>query len=468
MNYPDRFVNPRDGIGPSVILVSGARNRTVFMGTICLLLLLLGGLIHPVYPQMIQRLEIPSSPNPVGSGARALGMGGAFIAVADDATAASWNPGGLVQLETPEASVVGAGFYRNEDNSFSLHPEASGDQSVSDVSLNYLSASYPFTLLDRNMVVSINYQNLYDLSREWRFPLNEKEFILSKNGNMDYTQKGSLSALGLAYAIQISPEFSFGFTLNFWTDSFSKNQWEQKIHQWGEGSLGTNPFTYESNSRDKYSFSGFNANLGLMWNVTSQWTLGVVFKTPFTASLKHESYFGYAVRYKSNPGGDHSHETSSVTYEDLDMPMSYGIGVAYRFSDTLTLSADIYRTEWGDFILTDPKGNKTSPITGLPEGESDVSATHQARVGAEYLLIDPPLVIPLRGGVFYDPAPAQGSPDSFFGVSVGSGIVYERYVLDVAYQYRFGNHVGGSILKDWGFSQNVREHTLYASLIVHF
>jgi hypothetical protein len=35
------------------------------------------------------------SPNPVGSGARALGFG-AFIAVADDATAASWNPGGLV------------------------------------------------------------------------------------------------------------------------------------------------------------------------------------------------------------------------------------------------------------------------------------------------------------------------------------------------------------------------------------
>jgi len=35
------------------------------------------------------RLEIPSSFNPVGSGARALGMGGAFIPVADDATAAS-------------------------------------------------------------------------------------------------------------------------------------------------------------------------------------------------------------------------------------------------------------------------------------------------------------------------------------------------------------------------------------------
>jgi hypothetical protein len=40
--------------------------------------------------------------NPVGSGARALDMVGAFIAGADDATAGSWNPGGLIQLEPPK------------------------------------------------------------------------------------------------------------------------------------------------------------------------------------------------------------------------------------------------------------------------------------------------------------------------------------------------------------------------------
>ena len=33
-------------------------------------------------------------------------MGGAFIAVADDGSAASWNPAGIAVLERPEASVV--------------------------------------------------------------------------------------------------------------------------------------------------------------------------------------------------------------------------------------------------------------------------------------------------------------------------------------------------------------------------
>ncbi len=39
----------------------------------------------------------------IGVGARALGMGGAFVSLADDASATYWNPAGLVGLETREA-----------------------------------------------------------------------------------------------------------------------------------------------------------------------------------------------------------------------------------------------------------------------------------------------------------------------------------------------------------------------------
>ena len=58
-------------------------------------------------------LEI-ANPNPVGSGARAMGMSNAFIAVADDATAASWNPAGLAQLVRPEMSLALEGIYVTE------------------------------------------------------------------------------------------------------------------------------------------------------------------------------------------------------------------------------------------------------------------------------------------------------------------------------------------------------------------
>src|SRR5690554_2893241 len=100
--YGRRRWKPREGAALKQVYrqspCSSRLRRGCFLG---LWLLVLGSL-----PEANAQLEITSSPNVVGSGARALGMGGAFIAVADDATAASWNPGGLTQLERPEVSWV--------------------------------------------------------------------------------------------------------------------------------------------------------------------------------------------------------------------------------------------------------------------------------------------------------------------------------------------------------------------------
>jgi len=143
--------------------------------------------------------------------------------------------------------------------------------------------------------------------------------------------------------------------------------------------------------------------------------------------------------------------------------------LAYRFSDNLTASLDLYRTEWDDFELKDSEGNKTSPISGLPSSESDVDPTYQVRMGAEYVFTQlEKYAIPLRGGLFYDPAPAEGSPDDYYGFSLGSGITSERFSFDIAYQYRFGNNVGDSILQNLDFSQDVKEHTVYSSIIFYF
>jgi long-subunit fatty acid transport protein len=445
-----------------------ASNRKIGLFWIGCLFLIYCWCPSTVSAQPLQRVEIPSSFNPVGSGARALGMGGAFIAVADDATAASWNPGGLIQLESPEVSIVGAGFYRREDLDFGTNPEANGTDSVSQARINYLSATYPFSLGGFNMVVSANYQNLYDMTRRWDFALNQSSNGLALVQDVDYDQNGTLSAWGLAYCIQISPRLSFGVTFNIWEDGIYKNEWKQTVDQRGGGIFAGNNFTFESRSQDKSSFSGLNANLGILWNVSDKLNLGAVFKTPFTADIKQKSFFSSSIKFPDFPAADSSSSSRSTEHKDLKMPMSYGIGLAYRFSDNLTTSFDIYRTEWGDFELEDARGIKTSPISGLPSSESDVDPTYQARFGAEYLFIQSNYVIPLRCGAFYDPAPAEDSPDDYYGFSIGSGIAIDRFIFDIAYQYRFGNNVGSSILQNLDFSEDVQEHTVYSSLIVHF
>jgi len=142
--------------------------------------------------------------------------------------------------------------------------------------------------------------------------------------------------------------------------------------------------------------------------------------------------------------------------------------VAARLSDELTLDLDVYRTQWSDYVLQDGAGNKINPITGKLQSESDVDDTTQVRLGGEYLIIRENMVFPVRAGVFYDPEPAEGDPDDFWGVSLGGGIAYKQFVYDLAYQYRFGRDVRSVTVGNEDSSQDVDQHTVYMSVIYHF
>jgi len=62
-----------------------------------------------------------------GVGARALGMGGAFFAIADDATAGYWNPAGLTLVERKEFSFMQASLFEQTGLNFIsyVHPTTS-------------------------------------------------------------------------------------------------------------------------------------------------------------------------------------------------------------------------------------------------------------------------------------------------------------------------------------------------------
>jgi long-subunit fatty acid transport protein len=432
------------------------RYRSLFLAFLWLVMLFLPA----VQGGASDTIDITSSPNPVGSGARALGMGGAFISVADDATAASWNPAGLIQLEKPEISVVGEGFQRAETNHFAGHPEASGKQTVSQTGLNYLSAVYPFSVAGFSMAASFNYQHLYDFARQWQLKLDDRKDNTFRD--VDFSANGGLYAYGLAYSVQVLPTLSFGFTLNFWQDGIYENGWQQQELM----TIKDPPFQIDSFMSQKYSFQGFNGNVGLLWNVTDKLNLGAVFKSPFTASLKHRIY--WATTIKSDGSPDTREESEETLYEELDMPMSYGFGASFLIADRLTVSSDIYVTRWDNFAYTHPDGKKTSAISGLPMKRSKVRSTTQIRAGAEYLYVKPTYTIPFRCGVFYDPAPAENDQDNYKGFSLGSGIGFGRFAFDVAYQFRMGKGVGASLVPEYGLSQNIKEHSIYSSLIIYF
>ena len=418
-----------------------------------------------------QKVTVASSPNPVGSGARAIGMGGAFIAVADDATAASWNPAGLTQLRRPEVSIAYSYFKRRDDFSSSAHPESNGMQETSADEINYLSAAYPFQIFRRNMIVSINYQYLYAFDRNL-----DSDFIsLSKDKSMrgiqhmNFKQRGKLAALSPAYAIQITPNLSLGATLNVWTDKlFWRNGWTADTRIKGAlGRVGKPASSFTARDYDRYhGFSGLNMNLGLLWDVNSLIRIGAVVKTPFTGELKHDRTVTTLNRSPSGTGT----KTKLRIHENVDMsmPCSYGIGTALRFTDEFTLSFDVFRTEWSHFKLEDEKGMRKNAVTGKPSHESKTYATHQVRLGGEYLFVLTKTVIPLRAGVFYDPEPSEKSPEDFYGFSLGSGFSVGNLIFDCAYQFRFGKGVDGDVLDIPSAKADVKQHLFLTSFIYHF
>jgi long-subunit fatty acid transport protein len=426
--------------------------------------------------------HIPSAYQPLGSGARAIGMGGAFIGIADDATAASWNPGGLVQLEKSEMSIVGAFLRRKEDVSYEKQDYSSDPQTINFDSINFFSLSYCFSFLQRNMVISLNYQNLYDFNREWSqvpVPFDNP----SAKMDIDFLSEGRLSAIGLAYSVEIHPTFSLGMAFNFWENNFSRNSWDTSTVTNFVYELPNTRYETYIESRSEYDLdNGFNINIGFLWNISPRLSLGGVYKSRFTADLSQKMISKQIPRQYDKV--DKIYEdieipppTINSQQNELKFPMSYGLGLAWKITNILTVSMDIYRTEWDEFLIKTPDG-EFSPLFTLPSDDSFlmpssipvIKPTHQVRIGTEYLSLNKTyqVVIPFRAGLFYDPVPGKGSPDKAWGFSIGSGVLKSPYNFDIAYQYRQANNLGEDYHTGLIHSFDISESILYTSFIYHF
>jgi long-subunit fatty acid transport protein len=435
----------------------------------------------------VAQLSVNSSPNTVGSGARALGMGGAFIAVADDATAASWNPGGLTQLESPEFSIVYAYKHATEEFSDGYHLWTDGEFETDLGELNYLSIAYPFqrTIAGRNLVVSLNYQRKFNFDRNLDFQFKDYAGLTGGNifdihYNIDYYQYGSLSTISPAFGFEITNKLSAGVVMNIWDSSLlSDNGWYNKVRFRSKSGLDGALLGFSSGEiiNEYEDFDATNYTFGMLYRPIEGLQIGAVYNSGFAADVKY-----------TQTARLHGVATS-INRENrrMEFPTSYGIGVAYRFpNDKLTLSLDVTKRLWDHFVEVDQAGRRTSPITGISKKISYIEPTYTVRAGAEYVFIDTSKPVQkympsVRAGAFYDPEPAggrndgwlglgkvTGDPDKYYGVTLGGGVLIKNRVnVDFAYQYRWGNDVRQDTFAQAGVDADAGQHEFYLSTVVY-
>ena len=369
----------------------------------------------------------------LGSGARAFGMGGAFLARADDATAASWNPAGLSYLRRPEFSVSGG------RTSFSRGPL---DEEPTDVFLGYSPDFLAFTYPLSSGALQLSYQRVFSFRGDRTIQRETNTFFTEGSGGYDVLALGGGFRMGRSVRI--------GATINYWANGYSQRRERDPL-------VG-NRTTEQDIDYD--IDSGINFNLGVMWTPVESLNFGLVGKTPFTAILDLRRF-----RQDERPADPPTDPPTIVTTTNaaersdvlIDFPGAVGVGVSWRPTSPLTLSADYTRTFWSqgrirNFFLLDPtlQTGEAPPPTEYRElpyptlDDLDQTDTQQFRLGVEYVLLAGPLKIPLRAGVFTDRQyfrDQNGEPPTFWGLTAGTGVSFGPLMIDFAYLLERGTFV---------------------------
>ena len=315
-------------------------------------------------------------------GARALGLAGAFTAVADDATAAEANPAGFTILRDPEVSF----HFRDTDNDIDFYdPEArnpgafSGqtgslikNYSDSSNNLSFASVVYPW----ERFVFSAFYTNNLDIDAD-----TPTESILDNNFVDEFVSdnalRSELDGFGISGAWRVNDIFSIGLTIKHSTLDLATID-RQTIRNFRDFEFVfdanlpgvATPQEWATVVNDEFiinnSLNGDDSdttfNLGLLLRPNDKWSFGLVFKEGGSFDISGVNSFSQSLGCMgSGPlrdicdqgftGIDLTPFNNTVTTPqtaEVDIPDRYTLGVAYRPDDTWLLSLDVNRIQYSD------------------------------------------------------------------------------------------------------------------------
>jgi long-chain fatty acid transport protein len=366
----------------------------------------------------------------LGFGARALGMGGAFIAIADDITAMSYNPAGLAQLITPEFSLgVRYGAQALNYSGFSIvetsvrYEHDPYTAAYYRFMWDYIGGVVPFKIgewqitlgLSRSVKGSDKAQYGY-LHHYEEFMLPEDSIITDTYERVRVDNQGSTAMTVFSLGIRPFDFLYLGYNLNLWDSDVTRRSIIQRDESFYFPVPNNNSVSIDSTISQSIKLA-VSHDFGLLIKLSNV-TAGFVYKTPFRA--------------------DFTSVKDSVKFVGrLNWPLSFGIGMAVRPSEPLTISIDYNFANWSEGrVVYDDDSQEDYPA----EGPCD---TYQIRLGGEYLISQRVPRIPIRLGFFLNRLfwnDYARKPIRFKGITCGTGLASTRIAVDIAAVYNFGSY----------------------------
>ena len=385
--------------------------------------------IMAVFSPRLQAQEIlPLLGNHFGVGARALGMGGAHVGVAEDFSASYWNPAGLGQIHRMEIYGSISQLTTTHKARFLQNSHTTADES------NYTNLEtggfvFPVPTYRGSLVFAFGYLR----PRSFDHTFSISGFNYSPGDSVyqagEELETGGIGRWTLAGSVQMSENLYLGGSLNYWK---GKDDYMWELSEYDDLDLWTFNAHFLTN-RINTKISGFNLTVAGLY-CSKQLRVGATLSSPITFTGKEDYQEDETIIYDYEVYNKDSTEVSSAKgyYEyKIQRPYSFSIGASLSLP-LLLIAGDVELNDWSQIKYKSPNymvlNNKTLRRT--------YQSTLRYRLGGEMLL--PFTSIKLRAGYFVDPSPLKNAPaaaDKKF-LTAGVGILLEQqFNLDIAYIY---------------------------------
>jgi len=391
-----------------------------------------------------------------GIGARAMGMGGAFLGIADDYSAIYWNPAGLGQIRRMEMNI---GFSHNKyaNNATFLASDLKGETSFT--RLNSIGFVFPVPTYQGSLVFGVGYNKIRDFDTALEItgfnkdytayadnvmPIWGDEYATDIDGDLQQDEsiieEGSLNQFTLSGAVEVQKNVMLGASLNFigGKDDYNLKFIESDIYDY----YNTPPYTDSLGYRvisdlnnwvfDQSIVSDFSAaslKMGVLYQMNRAIRLGatVVFPTQYTINENWsqtitETYDLADEQYVDELSGE------GIKYKFVE-PYSLAVGGSFKLINVL-LSGSVEFKDW-----TQAKFKTDAPSYGVSKADinSKIKKEQQSvtriRLGAEVYV--PVIKARVRAGYYNDPSAykyTNVTPDKEY-LTAGASLMLDKQVM---------------------------------------